>query len=333
MISRRGSLGVAAAAFALPASLATAQVSALPSWREGPSRRAILDFVQAVTTEGSADFVPPAERVAVFDNDGTLWVEQPIYTQFLFVLGRIRELAPQHPDWATREPFRSALAGDMAALAASGTRGLVELVMATHTGMTPEAFHRTVADWLATARHPRFSRPFTELAYQPMLELLSFLRAAGFKTWIVSGGGAEFIRVWSELVYGIPREQVIGSTGKTEFRLGEDGTPMLLRLPEVDFIDDGPGKPVSIGKFIGRRPIAAFGNSDGDLQMLQYATARPGRRLGMIIHHDDADREYAYDRASRIGTLDRALDEAQRRGWSVVSMRAEWARIFPWSGG
>jgi hypothetical protein len=333
MISRRGSLGVAAGALVLPAPPAAAQASALPSWREGPSRRAILDFVRATTTEGSSDFVPPAERVAVFDNDGTLWVEQPVYTQFLFVLGRIRELAPQHPDWATREPFRSALAADMAALAASGTRGFLELVMATHTGMTPEAFHRTVADWLATARHPRFSRPFTELAYQPMLELLSFLRAAGFKTWIVSGGGAEFIRVWSEPVYGVPREQVVGSTGKTEFRLGEDGTPMLLRLPEVDFIDDGPGKPVSIGKFIGRRPTAAFGNSDGDLQMLQYATAGPGRRLGMIIRHDDAEREYAYDRASRIGTLDKALDEAPRRGWSVVSMRAEWARIFPWSGG
>jgi len=333
MISRRGSLGVAAGALVLPAGRAAAQASALPSWREGPPRRAILDFVQATTTEGSGDFVPPAERVAVFDNDGTLWVEQPIYSQFLFVLGRVRELAPQHPDWTSREPFRSALAGDMATLAASGTRGFLELVTATHAGMTPEAFHRTVADWLATARHPRFSRPFTELAYQPMLELLSLLRAAGFKTWIVSGGGAEFIRVWSEPVYGIPREQVVGSTGKTEFRLGGDGTPMLLRLPEVDFIDDGPGKPVSIGKFIGRRPIAAFGNSDGDLQMLQYATAGLGRRLGMIIRHDDAEREYAYDRASRIGTLDKALDEAPRRGWSVVSMRAEWARIFPWSGG
>jgi len=306
---------------------ATAQ-DPLPSWRDGPARQAILRFVDTVTTPGSPGFVPPPERIAVFDNDGTLWVEQPAYTQLLFALDRVRALAPQNPDWATREPFKSALAGDMAGLAAAGERGLLELVMATHAGMTPEAFQATASAWLATARHPRFGRRFDSLVYQPMLELLTFLRAKDFKTYIVSGGGIELVRAFSERVYGIPPEQVVGSTIVTTL-VQQDGRAVLIREPKVDFIDDKAGKPVAINRHIGRRPIAAFGNSDGDLEMLQWTTEGSGPRLGVIIRHDDAEREYAYDRASHVGRLEKALDMAGARGWTVVSMKTDWTTIFP----
>jgi len=306
---------------------ATAQ-DPLPSWRDGPARQAILRFVDTVTTPGSPGFVPPPERIAVFDNDGTLWVEQPAYTQLLFALDRVRALAPQNPDWATREPFKSAIAGDMAGLAAAGERGLLELVMATHAGMTPEAFQATASAWLETARHPRFGRRFDSLVYQPMLELMSFLRTRGFKTYIVSGGGIELVRAFAERVYGIPPEQVVGSTIVTTL-VQQDGRAILIREPKVDFIDDKAGKPVAINRHIGRRPIAAFGNSDGDLEMLQWTTEGSGPRLGVIIRHDDAEREYAYDRASHVGRLDKALDMAGARGWTVVSMKTDWTTIFP----
>jgi phosphoglycolate phosphatase-like HAD superfamily hydrolase len=299
----------------------------LPSWNDGPLKAAILAFVAKVTADGDPGFVPAAERIAVFDNDGTLWCEQPAYAQALFAFDRVRALAPGHPEWRDREPFRSVLAGDLAGVAASGEKGVLELVMASHAGMTTDEFARIVTEWIATARHPRFSRTFTALAYQPMVELLAFLRSRGFKTYIVSGGGVEFMRPWAEAAYGIPPEQVIGSSIKTRFEL-RDGRPALLRLPEIEFIDDGPGKPVGINRFIGRRPIAAFGNSDGDLQMLQWTTAGEGERLGLIVHHDDADREYAYDRESKVGRLDKALAEAPAHGWLVASMRNDWRAMF-----
>jgi hypothetical protein len=299
----------------------------LPSWNAGAAKKAIVDFVTAVTARDGAEFVPPEERIAVFDNDGTLWVEQPLYTQLAFALDRVKALAPQHPEWREREPFRAAMAGDIKALAASGEKGLVELMMATHAGMTTDEFALIVREWLATARHPRFERPYTDLVYQPMLELLAYLRANGFKTYIVSGGGIEFMRPWTEAVYGVPPEQVVGSSIKTRFEVRE-GTPVLIRLPEIDFIDDKAGKPVGINAFIGRKPIAAFGNSDGDLQMLQWTTSGPGRRFGLIVHHDDGEREYAYDRDSHVGRLDKALDAAPAAGWTVVSMRSDWKAMF-----
>ena len=264
--------------------------------------------------------MPPAERIAVFDNDGTLWSEQPMYVQLAFALDRVKALAPQHPEWKDKQPFKAVLDGDMKALAESGERGLLELVMATHAGMTAEEFTTIVTDWLATARHPRFNRPYTELVYQPMLELLAYLRANGFKTFIVSGGGVEFMRPWTEKVYGVPPEQVVGSSGKTKFEM-RDGRPILFRLPEVNFIDDKAGKPVGIYEYIGRRPIAAFGNSDGDLEMLQWTTMSGGVRFGMIVHHTDAEREYAYDRQSSFGRLDKALDAAALNSWTVVDMK------------
>jgi haloacid dehalogenase-like hydrolase len=303
----------------------------LPSWHDGAARAAIVEFVEAVTAEGGADYVPPEERVAVFDNDGTLWVEQPYYTQLAFALDRIRALAPEHPDWRERQPFKAVLENDLEGLKAAGIEGMVELVMASHAGMTTDQFATIVADWIATARHPRFERPYTELVYQPMLELLEYLRASGFATYIVSGGGIEFMRPWAEQVYGVPPEQVIGSSIETVFEL-RDGAPVLVRAPEIDFIDDKAGKPVGIHKFIGRRPIAAFGNSDGDLQMLQWTTAGAGRRLGLIVHHDDAEREYAYDRDSHIGRLDQALDDAGPAGWVVVSMKDDWQTVFAAAG-
>jgi hypothetical protein len=300
----------------------------LPSWNEGQAKAAIVDFVGRVTTEGGADFVPAAERIATFDNDGTLWSEQPLYFQFVFALDRVKALAPQHPEWQTEEPFRSVLANDVKGVLAGGEAGLVKLLAATHAGMTTEEFSAIVTDWLATARHPKLKRPYTELVYQPMLELLAYLRANGFKTYIVSGGGMEFMRTFSERVYGVPPEQVIGSSGKLKFEM-RDGGPVLMRLPVIDFVDDKQGKPVGIQKFIGRRPIAAFGNSDGDLQMLQWTTAGDGPRFGLIVHHTDADREWAYDRKSQIGKLDKALDEAKARGWTVVSMKDDWKTIYP----
>ena len=300
----------------------------LPSWREGPRKQAILDFVASVTTPGSESFVPESERIAVFDNDGNLWSEKPVYFQLLFTLDRVRELAPEHPEWKTTQPFQSALAGDLEGVAATGEQGLLELVMATHAGLTTTEFETLVKDWIAKARHPRFDRPYTDLVYQPMLELLAFLRAKGFKTFIVSGGGIEFMRPWVEGVYGIPPEQVVGSSIATKFELREGGT-VLVRLPELDFLDDKEGKPVAINKFIGRRPIAAFGNSDGDLAMLQWTTAGPGARIGMLVHHTDAEREWAYDRKSGVGRLDLALTEAQKRGWQVVDMKQDWKVVYP----
>ena len=300
----------------------------LPSWNDGAPRKSIVDFVTKVTKADGPDFVQPAGRIAVFDNDGTLWAELPMYFQLIFVLDRVKTLAPQHPEWKTQEPFASILKGDVKAALAGGEKALGQLMMATHAGMTSEEFEKIVSDWIATAKHPKTGRLYTEMVYQPMLELLTCLRANGFKTFIVSGGGIEFMRPWSERVYGIPPEQVIGSSIKTKFDL-RDGKPVLVRLPEINFIDDGPGKPVGIQMQIGRRPLAAFGNSDGDLQMLQWTAAGDGARFMGIVHHTDAEREWAYDRNSPIGRLDKALDEAQGRGWIVVDMKKEWKTIFP----
>jgi hypothetical protein len=299
----------------------------LASWSDGASKARIVSFVQGVTDPTGKTYVPPAERIAVFDNDGTLWTEQPMYFPLAFILDRVHALAPQHPEWKTTEPFKSVLAGDMAGVAAAGEHGLLELMAATHAGMTSEEFARIVADWLATARHPRFKQPYGELTFAPMRELLDYLRANGFKTYIVSGGGVEFMRVFAERVYGVPPEQVIGSSIKTKYEV-RDGQPVIVRLPEVDFIDDKAGKPVGIHKHIGRRPILAFGNSDGDFEMLEYTTSGPGPRLGVLVHHDDGEREYAYDRKSAVGRLERGLDEAAQRGWVVVSMKSDWRTVY-----
>jgi hypothetical protein len=320
-------LASTAAALPLPFHTTQAQGDPLPSWNDGRAKQSILSFVAAVTREGSADFVPLPQRIATFDNDGTLWCEQPMYVQLAFALDRVKGLAPLHPEWKDKQPFKAVLEGDMKALAEAGERGLVELVMATHAGMTTEEFSAIVTEWLSKARHPKFKRPYTDLVYQPMLELLAYLRASGFKTFIVSGGGIEFMRPWSEPVYGVPPEQVVGSSIKTEFKL-RDGQPELFRLPAINFIDDGPGKPVGINEHIGRRPVAAFGNSDGDLQMLQWTTKSGGRRFGLIVHHTDGEREYAYDRTSHFGRLDKALDAAAQNDWTVVSMKDDWKRIF-----
>lgn len=309
-------------------SVAVAQTDPLPSWNDGPSKQAIVAFVTDVTREGSPDFVPPSERIATFDNDGTLWIEQPIYVQFAYALDRVKALAPQHPEWKETQPFKAILEGDMAALAAAGEKGAVEIIAVTHAGMTPEEFRQGVKEWLATAKHPRFGRRYDELVYQPMLEVLTYLRANGFKTYITSGGGAEFIRAFAEERYGIPPEQVIGSRIVTKFER-RDGKPILFRLPQVDFVDDGPGKPVGINQEIGRRPVAAFGNSDGDLEMLQWTTEAGKRRLGLVVHHTDAEREYAYDRQSHVGKLNKALEAAASDRWTVVDMKRDWKTIFP----
>jgi hypothetical protein len=311
---------------AAPAQSATS-AGPLPSWNEGATKQSILDFVAAVTREGSPDFVPPAGRIATFDNDGTLWVEHPMYTQMAFALDRVKALAPLHPEWKDTQPFKAALEGDMKTLAASGEHGLMALLVATHTGMTANEFQKIVLDWIATARDPRFKRPYTDLAYLPMIELLGFLRANGFKTFIASGGGVEFMRPWTERVYGVPPEQVVGSSIKTRFQM-RDGRPELFRLAEINFIDDGAGKPVGINEYIGRRPIAAFGNSDGDLEMLQWTTMAGGRRFGLIVHHTDGMREYAYDRDTSFGRLDKALDAAALNQWTIVDMKKDWKRIF-----
>lgn len=299
----------------------------LTSWNDGKAKQSIIDFVVKVTTEGSPNFVPVAERIAVFDNDGTLWAEQPFYFQGLFVFDRVRAMVSHHPEWKDKQPFKAVIENDMKALMTAGLSGLTEIVMATHAGMTTEEFERIVKDWFAMTRHPKFNRPYTDLVFQPMLELLVFLRANNFKTFIASGGGIEFIRTFSEKVYGIPPEQVIGSSIVTKFGV-RDGRSVLVREPKMDFIDDQEGKPVGINKFIGRRPIAAFGNSDGDFEMLEWVTAGTGPRFGLLVHHDDADREFAYDRASVAGKLDRSLDEAPKHGWTVVSMKNDWKRIF-----
>ena len=300
----------------------------LPSWNEGPSKSAIIDFVARVTRVGGPDYVPPAERIAVFDNDGTLWSEQPMYVQLAFGLDRIKAQSAQHPEWKTTQPFKAALEGDAKTLAQGGAKSLAELIMASHAGMTSDEFDTIVRDWLRTARHPRYNRPYTELVYQPMLELLAYLRLHGFKTYIVSGGGIDFMRPWAERVYGIPPEQVIGSRIKVSYEV-RNGKPVILRLPEIDFVDDRKGKPVGIHQQIGRRPILAFGNSDGDFEMLEWTTAGPGPRLGLLVHHDDAQRETAYDRNSAFGKLARGLDEAASRRWVVTSMQKDWNRIFP----
>ncbi len=319
-------------AVALAAAIAVSSVAAaadgLPSWKDGKTKQTIVQFVKQVTTNGGPKYVRPAERIAVFDNDGTLWAEQPMYFQAAFVLDRVKALAPKYPEWKDQEPFKSVLTGDMGGVNAAGMKGLLELVGATHGGMTSDEFDQIARNWLAMARHPRFNRPYTDLVYQPMIELLAFLRANGFKTYIVSGGGVEFIRAFSEKVYGVPPEQVVGSSIKTKYEV-RDGRPVIARLPEIDFIDDMAGKPVGIQKFIGRRPLMAFGNSDGDFEMLEWTTSGPGPRFGLIVHHDDAVREWAYDRESHAGRLKRGLDEGPQRGWVIASMKSDWRRVFP----
>ncbi|TJW99667.1 MAG: haloacid dehalogenase-like hydrolase [Mesorhizobium sp.] len=286
-----------------------------------------MAFVEGAVAEGSADFVPVPERIAVFDNDGTLWPEQPLYFQLLFALDRIKALAPQHPEWKDKEPFASLLRGDVKAALASGEPAIMQIVMATHSGMTTDEFDQIVSDWIASAKHPKTGRLYTEMAYQPMLEVLSYLRTNGFKTFIVSGGGIDFMRPWTEKVYGIPPEQIVGSSGKTSFEM-RDGAPLLMKLPEINFIDDKAGKPVGIHQHIGRRPIAAFGNSDGDLQMLQWTCSGPGPHFCLYVHHTDGEREWAYDRQSSIGRLDKGLDAAADSGWTVVDMKKDWNRVF-----
>jgi hypothetical protein len=314
--------------FAFSDADAIAQSDPLPSWNDGPVKQSITAFVTRVTTEGGSEFVPVAERIATFDNDGTLWCEQPFYAQLAFAIDRVKAMAPGHPEWRTKQPFKGLLDGDAKALLAAGEKGLLEIVVVTHTGMSTDDFAKAVLDWAKNAEHPRFKRPYTELVYQPMLELLAYLRGNGFKTFVVSGGGVEFMRPWME-VYGIPPEQVIGSSGVVTFQLGPDGRPTLLKSANMEFVDDGPGKPVGINRFIGRRPILAFGNSDSDLQMLQWTTAASGARFAGIVRHTDAEREYAYDRQSKIGRLDKALDEAAAKGWTVVDMKRDWNAVFP----
>jgi hypothetical protein len=322
----RSTIAVLTIAFA---SLTTARAQdPLPSWNDTAPKKAIVSFVEKVTKEGSPDFVPPAERIATFDNDGTLWCEKPLPVQLFFTLDRVKALAPQHPEWKTKEPFASVLKGDVKGALAGGEHAILEIMAATHSGMTVTEFEKIVVDWIATAQHPKFKRPYTECVYQPMLELAAYLRANGFKTFIVSGGGIEFMRPWTEKVYGIPPEQVVGSSGKTKFEL-RDGTPVLLKLPAIDFIDDKDGKPVGINEHIGRRPVMAFGNSDGDLEMLQWTAASSGSRYCLYVHHDDAEREYAYDRKDALAKLDKGWDEAVAKGWTVVSMKDDWKTIFP----
>ncbi len=303
----------------------------LPSWNDTAPKRAIVAFVERVTNQVSPDFVPPAERIATFDNDGTLWAEQPIYFQLVFALDRVKALAPEHPEWQDKEPFTSLLKGDLKGALAGGEPAIFQIMTVTHSGMTTDQFEKIVSDWVATARHPKSGKLYTEMVYQPMLELLAYLRANGFKTFIVSGGGIDFMRVFAERIYGIPHEQVIGSSGKLNFEL-RDGKPRLMKLPELDFNDDKVGKPVAIQTHIGRHPIAAFGNSDGDLQMLEWARQGAGVRFALIVHHTDAEREWAYDRKSPVGQLDKALDVAQVEGWTIVDMKNDWKRIFPFEG-
>ncbi len=328
-LGRIALLAALSVAGALNSGFALAQSDPLPSWNGSPAKTAILEFVGRVTTEEGADFVLPEQRIAVFDNDGTLWAEQPIYFQIAFAMDRIAALAPQHPEWNETQPFKGVLEGDMKAVAASGEHGLLEIVAATHAGITTDKFADIVDSWLKTAEHPRFHRLYTEMVYQPMLELLTYLRAHGFKTFIVSGGGIEFMRRFAEPVYGIPPEQVVGSSGVVKFEIGADGNPVLMKEAKVEFVDDGPGKPVGINRFIGRRPILAFGNSDGDQQMLEWTAAGSGARFMGLVHHTDAEREWAYDRNSHVGRLEKALDEATAKGWAVVDMKKDWNVVFP----
>jgi len=307
---------------------ATVLADPLPSWNEGSSKSSIISFVQKTTTKNSPDYVVPAERIAVFDNDGTLWGEQPLYFQAIFIFDQIKVLAPKHPEWKTKEPFASVLKGDIKTVLAGGKKALVPLLAATHAGMTTEEFNQSVHNWITTAHHPKTKKLYSKMIYQPMLEVLNYLRANGFKTFIVSGGGIDFMRVFAEETYGIPPEQIIGSSGKVAYKV-VNGKPTLQKLPELNFIDDKEGKPVGIHQHIGRRPIAAFGNSDGDFQMLEWTTAGKGARLGVYVHHDDADREWKYDNPSHIGQLKRGLKEAPKRDWTVISMKTDWKVIYP----
>lgn len=318
---------IAATAMILSGPALAQTADPLPSWNDGPTKEAIVGFVEKVTEKGGPDYVASADRVATFDNDGTLWLEQPMYTQLAFALDRVKALAPEHPEWKDAQPFKAVLDNDMKTLAASGETGLVQLIAATHAGMSPEEFQQIVGDWLEQAKDKRFNRRYTDLVYQPMLELLSYMRDNGFTTYIVSGGGIEFLRNFSEPVYGIPPAQVVGSSIETKYEV-VDGKPTLLRLPEVHFVDDKEGKPIGINEYIGQRPIAAFGNSDGDYQMLDWTTSGDGTRLGVIVHHTDAEREYAYDRDSTFGRLDKALDDAPAKGWIVVDMKKDWNTVF-----
>ena len=310
---------------------AFAQTDPLPSWSDTAPKKAIIAFVERVTKEGLPDFVPVAERIATFDNDGTLWAEQPMYFQFLFAMDRIKALAPPHPEWKTKEPFKSVVAGDFKGLLTTGEKGFLQIIARTHAGMTTAEFEQIVRDWFKTARHPRFDRPYNQLVYQPMLELLAYLRANGFKTFVVSGGGVEFMRVFASDAYGIPPDQIVGSMGKLKYEVRNE-KPVLLKLPEVLFIDDKAGKPEGIQNLIGQRPIFAFGNSDGDQQMLEWTAAGSNARFMALVHHDDAEREWAYDRKSPIGTLDKAWDKAIAEGWVVLSMKDDWKTIFPPTG-
>jgi phosphoglycolate phosphatase-like HAD superfamily hydrolase len=328
MLRRFMTVGLLVAGLCVWSHAASAQADPLPSWNEGPTKQAITNFVARVSTEGHADFVPVEQRIATFDNDGTLWAEQPVYFQVAFAFHRIKAMAADHPEWKDKQPYKAVIEGDMQTLSAAGEKSLLAVIAETHTGMTTDAFTTSVEEWISTARHPRFDRPYTDLAYRPMIELLAHLRANGFKTFIVSGGGIEFMRPWTETVYGIPPEQVVGSSGVTEFRIDADGKPVLDKLPKVEFVDDGPGKPVGINRFIGRRPIFAFGNSDGDQQMLEWTAAGDGPRFMGIVHHTDAEREWAYDRQSHIGKLDKALDEGTTKGWTIVDMKKDWKTVF-----
>ncbi len=329
-LNRQSTILCAACALVLSATTLQAD-DPLPSWNDTKSKTRLLSFVARVTKPDSPDFVPKSDRIAVFDNDGTLWSERPVYFQALFVFDRIKTLAPDHPEWTTQEPFASVLRGDMRNALAGGEKALVEMVMATHAGMTTEEFEKIVADWISTAKHPETGRLFTEMTYQPMQDILAHLRQNGFKIFIVSGGGIEFLRVWAERVYSVPPEQVIGSSIKTRYEV-RDGNPVIVRLPELNFIDDKAKKPIGIHQHIGRRPILAFGNSDGDFEMLEWTTTGKGARLGLLVHHDDATREYAYDRDSHVGRLSRGLDEAASRGWIVVSMKNDWRSIYSTTG-
>jgi len=326
-MQRRSFVAGLAAAGLLPAAPSLAQTDPLPSWNEGSAKQAILDFARRVTAAGGPDFVPVPERIATFDNDGTLWTEQPKYFEVIFAMDRVRALAARHPEWKTLEPFKWVIEDNRDALATMGEKGILQIIAATHADLTTEEFKQIVLDWVATARHPRFKRPYTDLVYQPMLELMALLRAKEFKTFIVSGGGIDFMRPWTERIYGIPPEQVVGSSGVVKYEF-KDGKPVLIKEPKVEFVDDGPGKPVGINRFIGRRPILAFGNSDGDQQMLEWTAAGSGARFLGLVHHTDAGREWAYDRQSPIGKLDKALDEAGSRGWIVVDMKQSWKVIY-----
>lgn len=313
---------------ALPAQRGLADTDPLPSWNDGAAKASITRFVEKTTTPGSADFIEPKDRIAVFDNDGTLWAEKPLPFQFFFALDRVRALAPQHPEWNHTEPFRSVLKGDMKGLEASGEKGAVALLGASHAGISTEAFNAIVRDWIKTARHPVYKGPYTDYVYQPMLEVLSYLRSKGFKTFIVSGGGVEFMRAFAETTYGIPPEQVVGSSAEVKFQI-VDGKPLLIKQNKLEFINDGPGKPVGINRFIGHQPVMAFGNSDGDWQMLQYTMAGKGPRFALLVRHTDGEREFAYDRKDKLAKLDKALDEATQKGWTVVDMKSDWKTVFP----